>query len=443
MRVLFAIPSYALLEDLALYDNKSWNDPGDFAKLVNAISLPQDVLSTSDRRLIELENQIRRLMEAHLAPKSHVQVNKITSSCEICSGPHDTQYCMENPEQTFVEYASSHTDKAGVLEVLAHAPMYNAMLDKYVESLELGKDRSAFIQGKMLEKIKDPRLFTLPRSFGDSKPFDTLADLGPCVNLIPLYLFKKLKIGLLEETDHKVVRERESIGIKSLFNAAGIAATLIDVHASQSKLVLLKNFNENYSKCLRLLVKLQLLEEVTTARGRVNAANEEVSTTELVSTAYVIYMDQDSAHMVAASKVPMLKPGEFELWRMRIEQYIQMIDYALWEVIENGATLPKTQVVEGVTTVMPITSAEDKAQRRLEVKARSTLMMGIPNEHQLNFNSIKDAKLLLKAVEKRFGGNATTKKTQRNLLKQQFENFTALSLEMLDQTFDMLQKLVS
>ncbi|GJZ41946.1 RNA-directed DNA polymerase, eukaryota, reverse transcriptase zinc-binding domain protein [Tanacetum coccineum] len=50
-------------------------------------------------------------------------------------------------------------------------------------------------------------------------------------------------------------------------------------------------------------------------------------------------MDQDSAHMVAASKVPMLKPGEFKLWRMRIEQYIQMIDYALWEVIENGDNL--------------------------------------------------------------------------------------------------------
>ncbi|GKC99190.1 hypothetical protein Tco_1169465, partial [Tanacetum coccineum] len=47
-------------------------------------------------------------------------------------------------------------------------------------------------------------------------------------------------------------------------------------------------------------------------------------------------MDQDSAHMVAASKVPMLKPGEYEIWRMRIEQYIQMIDYALWEVIENA-----------------------------------------------------------------------------------------------------------
>ncbi|GJY70754.1 putative ribonuclease H-like domain-containing protein [Tanacetum coccineum] len=119
-----------------------------------------------------------------------------------------------------------------------------------------------------------------------------------------------------------------------------------------------------------------------------------------------------------------------------------MIDYALWEVIENGTTLPKTQMVKGVMTVMPITSAEDKAQRRLEVKARSTLMIDIPNEHQLKFNSIKDAKLVMEAIEKRFGGNAATKKTQRNLLKHQYENFTTPSSEMLDQTFDRLQKLL-
>ncbi|GJZ45833.1 hypothetical protein Tco_0593429 [Tanacetum coccineum] len=70
-------------------------------------------------------------------------------------------------------------------------------------------------------------------------------------------------------------------------------------------------------------------------------------------------------------------------------------------------------------------------------------MMGIPNEHQLKFNSIKDAKKLLEAVEKRFGRNAATRKTQRNLLKQQYKNFTALSSKMFDQTFDRLQKLVS
>ena len=77
-------------------------------------------------------------------------------------------------------------------------------------------------------------------------------------------------------------------------------------------------------------------------------------------------MDQDSAHMMAASKVPMLKPNEFEIWRMRIEQYIQMINYALREIIENGNSLPKTTTsAEGVTTLVPITSAKTKLKDEL------------------------------------------------------------------------------
>ncbi|GJS89275.1 hypothetical protein Tco_0771911 [Tanacetum coccineum] len=96
-----------------------------------------------------------------------------------------------------------------------------------------------------------------------------------------------------------------------------------------------------------------------------------------------------------------------------------MVNYSLWEVIENGNAPLIIKLVEGVETVIAPSTAEKKAQRRLELKARSTLLMGIPNEHQLKFNSIKDTKSLLQAVEKRFGGNAVTKKTQRNLLKLQ------------------------
>ncbi|GJY55521.1 reverse transcriptase [Tanacetum coccineum] len=116
------------------------------------------------------------------------------------------------PKIAFVEHASSCNDEAGgkvdlhlnlpVLEVLAYAPIYNAILYKYIESLELGKNGSAFVQGEIPAKMKDPGLFTLPCRLGDSKPFDTLADLGSCVNIIPLYLFKKFNIELLEETDH-------------------------------------------------------------------------------------------------------------------------------------------------------------------------------------------------------------------------------------------------
>ncbi|GJT19348.1 hypothetical protein Tco_0878054 [Tanacetum coccineum] len=112
-------------------------------------------------------------------------------------------------------------------------------------------------------------------------------------------------------------------------------------------------------------------------------------------------------------------------------------------LFKNGNAPLITKVIEGVETIIAPTTAEEKAQRRLELKARSTLLMGIPNEHQLKFNSIKDAKSLLQAVEKRFGGNAATKKTQRNIIKQQFKIFTASSSKVLDQTFDRLQKLIS
>nr|GEV97920.1 reverse transcriptase domain-containing protein [Tanacetum cinerariifolium] len=84
----------------------------DFSKPVKAISLPQDVPSTFDCHLIKLENQVQHLMEAHLALTQPTQVNKITTSCEIRNGPHDTQYCMKDPEQAFVEYAPLHTDEA-------------------------------------------------------------------------------------------------------------------------------------------------------------------------------------------------------------------------------------------------------------------------------------------------------------------------------------------
>nr|GFC09421.1 MAK10-like protein [Tanacetum cinerariifolium] len=70
-------------------------------------------MSRLHRHLIELEDQVQRLMEAHFASTQATQVNKITTTCEICSGPHDTQYCMEDLEQAFVEYVSSCIDEVG------------------------------------------------------------------------------------------------------------------------------------------------------------------------------------------------------------------------------------------------------------------------------------------------------------------------------------------
>nr|GEU86590.1 MAK10-like protein [Tanacetum cinerariifolium] len=171
LRDLNAEESWTLLEDIALYDNKSWNDPMDFTKPVKAISLPQDVLSTSDCRLIELENQVKHLMEAYLAPTQTVQVNKVSSSCEICSGPHDTRYCMENPKQAFVEYASSLTDEARdarLSKFEADFKQQSKMTNKIDTVLKAITDQIAGTPPN--DTVKNPKLNTSPVSAARSYP---------------------------------------------------------------------------------------------------------------------------------------------------------------------------------------------------------------------------------------------------------------------------------
>nr|GEZ49508.1 hypothetical protein [Tanacetum cinerariifolium] len=89
------------------------------------------------------------------------------------------------------------------------------------------------------------------------------------------------------------------------------------------------------------------------------------------------------------------------------------------------------------------TTTEQKLARKNELKARGTLLMALTDKHQLKFNSHKDAKTLMEAIKKRFGGNTETKKVQKTLLKQQFDNFSGSSSEGLHQIHDRLQNLVS
>ncbi|GKE72543.1 hypothetical protein Tco_1534584, partial [Tanacetum coccineum] len=95
-------------------------------------------------------------------------------------------------------------------------------------------------------------------------------------------------------------------------------------------------------------------------------------------------------------------------------------DYALWEVIENGNSwvpIPVTTPPETGTSTC----------KKNNVKARSLLLMALPNEHQLTFDQYVDAQSMFAAIKARFGGNEATNKTQKALLKQQYENFSASS----------------
>ncbi|GKB25362.1 ribonuclease H-like domain-containing protein [Tanacetum coccineum] len=153
-------------------------------------------------------------------------------------------------------------------------------------------------------------------------------------------------------------------------------------------------------------------------------------------------MEAGTTSITLTARLPILNLGEYDLWLMRIEQYFLMTDYSLWEVILNGNKVLKRQVRETEQEYEP-TTAEEKQDRRNKMKARGTLLMALPNKDQLKFHSYKDEKLLMEAIEKKYGGNKESKKVQRTLLKQQYENFAGSSSETMDQTFDRLQKLIS
>nr|GEY06804.1 hypothetical protein [Tanacetum cinerariifolium] len=109
-----------------------------------------------------------------------------------------------------------------------------------------------------------------------------------------------------------------------------------------------------------------------------------------------------------------------------------MVDYSLWEVIEYGNAPPITKVVKGVETTIAPAIVKEKAQKRLELKARSTVLIGIPNEHQLKFNSIENAKSLLQAVKKRLQKPISQLKIHRESISQEDVNqkfLRSLSLE--------------
>nr|GEZ28147.1 hypothetical protein [Tanacetum cinerariifolium] len=120
-----------------------------------------------------------------------------------------------------------------------------------------------------------------------------------------------------------------------------------------------------------------------------------------------------------------------------------MFSISMDSVILNGDSPILTRVIDGVVQHVAPTTAEQRLARKNELKARGTLLMALPDKHQLKFNIHKDSKTLMEAIEKRFGRNKETKKVQKTLLKQQYENFTDLSSESLDQIHDRLQKLIS
>ncbi|GJU16832.1 ribonuclease H-like domain-containing protein [Tanacetum coccineum] len=93
---------------------------------------------------------------------------------------------------------------------------------------------------------------------------------------------------------------------------------------------------------------------------------------------------QQSPHTVSTIKLLILKKGEYDIWVMKMEHYLAHTDYP----------------------ILPPKSTEEILARERERKARTTLLMALPEDYLARFHNIFDAKEMWDSIKTRFGGNA-------------------------------------
>ncbi|GKB33510.1 hypothetical protein Tco_0872911 [Tanacetum coccineum] len=112
---------------------------------------------------------------------------------------------------------------------------------------------------------------------------------------------------------------------------------------------------------------------------------------------------QQTPHTVSTIKLPILKKGEYDIWAMKMEHYLAHTDYPVWEVIQNGnGPVSISTDTQGQIKILPPKSVEEILARERERKARTTLLMALPEDHLARFHNISDAKEIWDAIKTRF-----------------------------------------
>ncbi|GJZ38080.1 hypothetical protein Tco_0584271, partial [Tanacetum coccineum] len=146
---------------------------------------------------------------------------------------------------------------------------------------------------------------------------------------------------------------------------------------------------------------------------------------------------QQTPHTVSTIKLPILKKGEYDIWAMKMEHYLAHTDYPIWEVIQNGnGPVSITTDTSGQIKVLPPRTTEEIVARERNRKARTTLLMVLPEYHLAKFHKMTDAKEMWDAIKSRFGGNDESKKMQKYILKQKFEGFSVSNTKGLHKGYD-------
>ncbi|GJW98376.1 ribonuclease H-like domain-containing protein [Tanacetum coccineum] len=136
---------------------------------------------------------------------------------------------------------------------------------------------------------------------------------------------------------------------------------------------------------------------------------------------------QQTPHTVSTIKLPILKKGEYDIWAMKMEHYLAHTDYPIWEVIQRGnGPVSVSTDTNGLIKVLPSKTAEETLAKERERKARTTLLMALPEDHLAKFYKMTDAKEMWETIKSRFGGNDESKKMQNH--NSQYEHPSSYSL---------------
>ncbi|GKA38310.1 ribonuclease H-like domain-containing protein [Tanacetum coccineum] len=153
---------------------------------------------------------------------------------------------------------------------------------------------------------------------------------------------------------------------------------------------------------------------------------------------------QQAPHTVSTIKLLILKKGGYNIWAMKMKHYLSHTNYPIWEVIQKGnGPISVSTDTNGVITVLPPKTAEEILARERERKARTTLLMALPEDHLAKFHKITDAKDMRDAIKSRFCSNDESKKMQKYILKQQFEGFSVSNSKGLHKGYDRFPSLLS
>nr|GEX38671.1 xylulose kinase-1 [Tanacetum cinerariifolium] len=129
---------------------------------------------------------------------------------------------------------------------------------------------------------------------------------------------------------------------------------------------------------------------------------------------------------------------------MKIEHYLSHTDYPIWQVRQNGnGRVSVTTDTNGMIKVLPSKTVEEVLARERDIKARTTLLMALPEDHLEKFHKMDDVKEMWEAIKSRFYGNDESKKMQKYLLKQQFKGFSVSASKGLYKGYDRFQTLLS